>query len=395
MKILFWSSLAFVVYIYQGYLWLLRVLHLLLVKARSAINEYEMAELPIVTVLLTVCNEELKVERRIRNILDCDYPRDKLEILVASDGSTDRTEEIIMHLGQSFPVQLFCSGGRFGKTETQNRAIPAAQGEIIIFTDADTAFSREFLREIVQPFASTDVGMVTAHLLFSSVGTSVSDSQGYYWNYELQLRQYESDMGILAVGSGQCMAARKALIRPMETFVGEDCLIPLDVALQGYRVIHQKTAIAFDQMEAQPEREFRTRVRMTLRNWLGTWRRYPLINPMSHPGYAFSLMSHKILRWLSPFFLIVCSVSLCIIRDDSFYRWLFAGMVIFYLFAALGWLGEKMGKSIPVASQGFGFLLANAGFLIGLLKAWSGSRIVIYRSGELEQQKHEPDNASN
>lgn len=344
-------------------------------------------DLPPITVLLTVCNEERKVEHRIKNILDCDYPRDKLEILVASDGSTDRTEEIVAQLGQHFPVNLFRSGGRLGKTETQNRAIPTAQGEIIVFTDADTTFAKNFLHEIGRPFSAADVGMVTAHLLFSQGGNSVSKNQGYYWNYELQLRQLESDLGILAVGSGQAMAARKNLIRPMETFVGEDCLIPLDVVSQGHRVMHQKTAIALDQMEAQPEREFKTRVRMTLRNWLGTWHHSSLLNPVAHPGYAFSLMSHKILRWLSPFFLLVCSISLCLLLTENLYQLLFACMVLFYALSALGWLGEKAGKNIPGASQGFGFLLANAGFFVGVLKALSGSRIVTYRSGELEQQK--------
>lgn len=387
MEFVFWGALLGLVYVYQGYLWLLKGLLLLRGERAEACQATEAGEAPSVTILLTVCNEETKIEHRVRNILECTYPAGKLEILVASDGSTDKTEELVARLGENEPVRLFCSGGRLGKTGTQNLAFAEIHSEIVVFTDADTVFHPEFLTEMIKPFRDRRTGMVSANLLFSKDGNAVSEGQGYYWNYELKLRRYESALGILAVGSGQCMGVRKGLLIPLPVFVGEDCIVPLDVVLQGYRIVHQATAIAYDQMESEPEREFRTRVRMTLRNWVGTWLRPELLNPLRHPGYAFSLWSHKILRWLSPFLLIGCVLSLSVLRASGRYDLPFIMMVFFFLVSVAGWAGERYGRNIPVASHGYSFLLANAGFLIGVTKALYGARIVTYRSGELEKQQ--------
>lgn len=386
MKIIFWLCLFGLIYIYQGYLWLLKVLYWL--RKPQPVQHAAVPAIPTVTVLLTVCNEEQKVERRIRNILDCDFPREKLEILIASDGSTDQTEEIVTNLSKIYPVRLLCTGERLGKTGAQNRAISTVRSEIIVFTDADTTFHKDFILEICKTFNNAKVGMVTGQLLFSKSGNTVSESQGFYWGYELKLRYFESELGILAVGSGQCMAVKTALLKTMELFVGEDCVVPLDVVLQNQRVIHCKSAIAFDQLESDPKREFKTRVRMTLRNWVGTWSRGTLLNPAVHPGYAFALLSHKILRWLSPFFLLGCAMSLCLLLNERIYTALFACMMLLVAMSAAGWMGEKFGKNIPLASHGFGFLLANAGFFVGVVKAMTGSKIITYRSGELEKQKN-------
>ncbi len=389
MEFIFWLSLSGLVYVYQVYLWVLKMLTMFQGTQTSEHADLGEVALPTTTVLLTVCNEEQKIEQRVRNILECGYPEGKLEILVASDGSTDKTEEIVTRLGETSPVRLFRSGGRLGKTETQNRAIAVIRSEIVVFTDADTVFHPDFLKEIAKPFSRMLTGMVSANLLFAKAGNSVSEGQGFYWNYELKLRRHESSLGMLAVGSGQCMAARTALLKPMPAFVGEDCIVPLDIVLQGFQVIHQPSAIAFDQMESEPEREFRTRVRMTLRNWVGTWLRAELLNPFVHPGYAFSLWSHKLLRWLSPFMLIACAASLIILHINGRYEVLFMTMVTTLLLSAAGWVGERLGRSIPIASHGYGFLLANAGFLVGVLKAVSGAKIITYRSGELEKQNRQ------
>jgi cellulose synthase/poly-beta-1,6-N-acetylglucosamine synthase-like glycosyltransferase len=384
---LFWISMLAIVYVYQGYRWVLELL--CVVRSRNAVQLASQSTPLSITVLLTVHNEELKIERRVRNILECDYPPERIEVMIASDGSTDQTEEIVEALSVSLPVRLFRSGGQSGKTETQNRAIPAASGEIIVFTDADTVFARDYLIEIVAPFADPTVGCVTAGLRFQQSDNSVSENQGFYWNYELKLRELESRLGILAVASGQAMAVRKSLLKPMPAHVGEDCVLPLEIVRQGYSVRHQTSARAYDVLENEPEREFNTRVRMTLRNWVGTWLYCRLLNPITHPDYAFALWSHKLLRWLSPLFVLTATMTTFALINYQPYRvfsWLAA---LFYMSAAVGWFAGRCGTKIPVASTIFSFVLANVGFLIGLLKALSGHKVVAYRSGALEKQADE------
>lgn len=339
------------------------------------------SDAPSVTVLLTVYNEIDSVEKRISNIFSCDYPENKLTVVVASDGSDDGTDDLVLSIGDS-RVRLLRTTGRLGKTETQNRALETINSDIVVFTDAGTVFSYNFITAIVSHFHDETVGAVDGRLIFKSdPESSLSESQGYYWNYELSIRELESRLGVLAVVSGACFAARRVLIRPMESSTGEDCIVPLDVVSQGYRVVHEPSAIAYDFMDSNGDGEMKTRVRMTLRNWQGTWSRAALLNPLHSPGYSFALWSHKILRWLSPFFIISVFIA-------SLYSSLMGSegalyLVYLYLFSALvtviGWVCETCGYSCRIASILYSFTVVNIGFLLGVLKAFRGATVTSYR----------------
>jgi glycosyltransferase involved in cell wall biosynthesis len=382
LKATFWAVLALLVYVYRVYEWLLRAASALGPKARSLPASERAA--PRLTVLITVHNEVGRIEQRIANVFACAYPRDRLEVLVASDGSDDGTDRLVTELAAAHPVRLFASGGRFGKTETQNRALEEARGEIIVFTDAVTEFAPDFLVEIVRPLDDPAVGMTTGRIELMDATGVVARSQGSYWSFEMRVRDLESRLGILAVASGQAMAVRKALIRPMDPAIGEDCIVPLDVALQGSRIVHCRTAVARDVFEAEPAKELSTRIRMTLRNWQGTWSRRRLLDPLRHPGYALALWSHKILRWLSPFYMLAATVCLAALAREPLYLGLAALAALGYFGAAVGWLGGLRGMRIPVATQLYSFVLANVGFAIGVTRALLGHEISVYRSGTLE-----------
>jgi len=376
--VLFGLSMFCLYYIYDGYL---RVLQLAARLAPACDEGRACSDPPPLTVLLTVCNEAAEIAERIRNILDTDYPKEKLQILVASDGSSDGTDEIVAGMANEC-VQLFRPDARLGKTETQNRAMLHATGAIVVFTDAGTRFQRDFLPCVAAPFAAPDVGAVNGHLLFlQDFESGIAASQGYYWSYELRLRQLESVLGILAVSSGACVAIRKSLFCPMSPSVGEDCVLPLDVAMQGYRVVHARDAIAMDRMDRDSKGEFRTRVRMTLRNWQGTWAYPSLLDPFRHPGYAFALWSHKILRWLSPFLLlmaVLCALSGAALGMTSMQVALGA-MIAVKLAALIGWFCDRKAIRISGAAIAYSFFLANAGFFVGVVKAVRGVRITGYR----------------
>lgn len=376
MQTIFWSSLVALYYVYDGYKRVLQLAALL-----RPLEKFVDGEMHNLTVLLTVHNEASELKERLHNILNSNYPANKLEVIVASDGSTDGTDEIIKNFGDE-RVRLFRPELRLGKTETQNLAVQICQGNIIIFTDAGTRFDKKFLSEITVPFSNTKVGAVDGHLQFKiDTMSGVAQGQGYYWGYELCIRQLESQLGILAVSSGACLAVRKELLRRMEPTTGEDCIVPLDVVQHGYKVVHAKNALAYDQMDRDGEKEFKTRVRMTLRNWQGTWSRVELLNPLVNPGYAFALWSHKILRWLSPFFLIMLSLSALVGVFQGEVLMLLAalGLLFFYSAAIFGWWCERKQWHIPLVHVAYSFMLANLGFLVGVFKAVIGRRIYVYR----------------
>jgi len=361
-------------YLYSGYVAFLKIL--VNFHHSSKVGANTDSAVPSVTVLITVFNEAKGIEARIQNVLACEYLQGKLEILIASDGSTDGTDDIVRGLADS-RVSLFRPVERKGKTDTQNQAIATAVGEIIIFTDADTQFDPLFLKEVARVFNDPQVGGVDGHLLFlTETEDGVSRSQGFYWRQELQIRQLESELGIMAVASGACMAIRRSLFRPMQATVGEDCLIPLDVVDQGFRMVHADNALAFDRMEHDPKKEFRTRVRMTLRNWQGTWSYPHLLNPLRHPHIAFALWSHKILRWLSPLFLLMWLIGSVVVIQQGYLGMLAALPGMLFMVAAL--LGA-LRLPVPGVSLAYSFCLANAGFLVGVIRGILGSKVAVYK----------------
>lgn len=333
---------------------------------------------PEMTVLLTVHNEEPHVLRRIRNLLSCTCPEDKLQIVVASDGSTDRTDELVRTLNHP-RVRLFSGTGQ-GKTSTQNAALTEIHSEIVVFTDAETVFDVSFLEQIAMAFAEPDVGAVAGCLLFADGGANANvRSQGFYWNYELKLRSLESQLGWLAVLAGAAFAVRRSLIRPMNPAVGDDCIIPLDVVSQGHRVVHQPTALAYDRFSEDSGTTLRSRTRMTLRNWQGTWSRPQLLNPLRSPGYAFALWSHKLLRWMSPLFLMLAFSSALVLTLSQPGLYSLAALTPFALLLALGSLGA-VGRHLPGTGVAFSFLVANTAFLMGLVRVLRGNRVFSYRN---------------
>ena len=335
------------------------------------------------TVLVTVHNEESQIAERLSNLLAQAYPRARLDILVASDGSTDATEKIVAGFAVDGRVRLFASSARLGKSETQNRAITLARGEIVVLTDAATRFDVNFVTAIVQPFANRHVGCVTGQLSLVERPGAIARGQGYYWRYEMNLRALESDLGVLAVASGQAMAFRRAWFSPIPPHAGDDCVIPLDMALAGHRVIHRPEAVAYDVMEHDLERELRSRIRMTTRNWSGTLLYPGLLNPWRAPGYALALWSHKILRWLGSVFLLAATAAAVDLAYVPLYRIPVLGLACIYALALAGWYSHRLGRGWALPEATFSFFFANLGFLMGLGRSLAGGRIVAYRSGRL------------
>ena len=338
---------------------------------------------PTVAILLTVHDEEAVIAARLRNLVETRYPRELLEIVVVSDRSGDATDEIVRDFARKHPeIRLEPFDDTSGKSDAQNRALDGIEAEVVVFTDAETAFDPDCVDRLVSRFADERVGMVDAELRFDANDSSVGRSQGWYWRYERRVRRLESDLGLLSVGSGACLAVRKNLVRTLPANVGEDCVLPLMVVASGRGVVQESTALAWDSMPTDPSRELQTRARMTARNIIGTLSYPRLLNPISNPGPAFSLWNHKLLRWLSPLWLCLLlagTIALGFAGGAWQLGWLIP--TIFAILAVLGANADRLRVRIPLAGPTWSFLLANLGFAWGICRVLRGTTSARYGSG--------------
>lgn len=373
---LFAVAAGIVLYAWAGYPLLVSTLAVLLPRPRIFPGPLEQ---PFVSVVVPVHNEEQRIGVKLGDCLNFGYPHDRLEIIVASDGSTDRTEEMVREFAaRDARIRWLASTSRVGKSGVQNLAAAQARGDFLFFTDANTSVPTRVLRTMVDKLSDPKVGLVTATVAFGRAGDAIEKGQGFYWRYELGMRSAESDLGILATGSGQGLLVRRQLFRPLPTCYGDDCVLPLDVRLQGYRVVQDREAIVFDTMPHSIAGELRARIRMTARNWTGTLSRPALLNPLRLPLTALGLVSHKLLRWLTPVFLaiiLLCNALTALRGHFIFLWWL---QVMFYVSALVGWQLTRRDRPASVFGYAFSFCLANAGFLLGLTRAFRNQKIVSY-----------------
>lgn len=334
-----------------------------------------------VTVLLAVHNERDGVAARLRNLVDTDLPTERLRIVVASDGSTDGTDDVV----RAWPdprVSLVRSEPRAGKSIAQNAGLAAIDGGIVVITDCGTTFDRRTIPELLAPFADPGVGVVDGALRFEPPpGTHAIRAHGAYWDYEGGVRTHESRLGMLATASGAVMAARREVIQPLPGHAGDDCVVPLMAVAAGLRVHRANAACAWDESNADPRTEFRARVRMVVRNWQGTWMFPVLLAPWRRPRIALGLWSHKLLRWCVPIAVLVVLLSAAALGWLEGGAWAWCALVAWFAAAAgatealVTWWTHGRYRATPLGS----FALVCAAFGIGLARVAAGHRIGAYR----------------
>lgn len=379
MTIVYWIlllSLGLVIYVWAGYPLFVFVLASLFSRER---NRCENSDDPFISIIIPVHNEERGIASKLANCLDLAYPYGRFETIVASDCSTDKTEEIVRRLAaQDSRIHWLPSENRVGKSGVQNLAAQRARGDLLFFTDANTTMSPPVLRTMVGKLADPEVGLATATVLLGDPSDAVEKGQGFYWRYELFLRSAESKLGILATGSGQALLLRRELFRPLPSCYGDDCIMPLDVRTQGYKVIQDRDANVFDTMPHTIEGELRARIRMTARNWTGTLARPVVLNPFRFPLTSLGLVSHKLLRWLTPFLLTAILICSSLLALDGQFRPLWWLQLAFYFSALVGWQLMRKQRPAWVFGYSFSFCLANVGFFLGMVKAFRNQKIVAY-----------------
>jgi cellulose synthase/poly-beta-1,6-N-acetylglucosamine synthase-like glycosyltransferase len=305
MRSCFFISLGMLVYIYFGY----PIVVYLMSRIRSWPVLKKESYQPRVTILIAAYNEEKKIEATIKNKIALLYPKDKIEIIVISDGSTDGTDNIVRSYTAE-NVKLLRQDKRAGKTAALNLGFSKAGGEIIVFSDANSLYDRSALNNLVRNFADEKVGYVTGKMVYvNDDGSTIGDGCSAYMKYENYLRRRETDIGSIVGVDGGIDAVRKSLYLPMRPDQLPDFILPLYVVEQGYRVVYEPEAILKEPTLISSTNEYSMRVRVTLRALWALHDMRHLLNPMRYGIFAWQLLSHKCLRYFAFIFLICLYIS--------------------------------------------------------------------------------------
>lgn len=367
----FWLSFGMLAYVYVGYPLVVYLVSLLNPRRvdRSDIE-------PNVTVLITAFNEETAIRAKIENTLCLEYPADKLEILVASDGSTDATDDIVREF-EPRGVRLFRQEGRVGKTETQNNAVARANGEIVLFSDATTEYEPDVLRKLLPAFADESVGCVAGRLIYvDKASSNVGKGALSYWNYETFIKSAESKACSLIGASGCLYAVRKAAYQPMYAEACSDFLVCTMLFRQGLRSVFEPSAVCFEDTNHRPSDEMRMRVRVISQTYTDLWRNIDMMNPLQSGFFAVELISHKVLRYAVPVLLFALLISNILLAGQSIvFSIILAAQVFFYVLALTGWVLERIGVRLKFLVIPLYFVLANLASVVAFFRFVRGERV--------------------
>ena len=331
LEIVFWTSVAIIAYTYFGFSVLLYL------RSRWFPRPPKCADItPHVTLLIAAYNEAAVIGSRLDNILELDYPRDRLTVIIASDGSDDGTNEIVTRYAQHGIKLLALPRG--GKIAALNAAAAYTEGEILVFSDANTLCSPDALRLLVRPFADPEIGGVQGHQLYASTKTASSAEFGEraYWSFDQALWKWQSLAGNLTACTGGLYAIRRELFSPVPSGVADDGLIWFRTMSLGYRMVYEPRALAMECVAPSAEVEFRRKVRVIALGMRSLWTVRRLLNPFRYGFSSLQLFSHKVVRWMIPWPLMAMLVtSLMLARSSKFFAAIFVLQAAFYTMALI------------------------------------------------------------
>lgn len=371
MKIVFWLSLISIFYAYLGYPILLYAINKM-AGLSDRLNEYENGYEPKISIIMPVFNEEAIIEKKIENLRQLNYPEDKFEVLIVSDASTDRTREIVQKKLDPV-VKYFELPKRSGKVAALNFGLKEAKNEIIVFTDASIMLDPDALKNIIINFQDENIGCISGEDHIHESG-----GEGLYGRYELFLRNLESKVHSIVGASGSFYAQRKELCSAFKEGMAPDFLSVLATVEKGYRAVTEPSAFGIMTSLKSSSDEFNRKVRTLVRGMSAMFYKKNLLNPLKYGLFSFELLSHKIMRWLVPFFLISLLLSNLFLLDSSIYLLAFITQVIFYLLAVSSMskiinIHEKIYVKVPLY-----FIAVNAAILFAWVKYLSGTKQEIW-----------------
>jgi len=368
MLLVFLISIGAVCYAYFGYLCLLWIAALFV--KREKIDGVDF--LPTVSLLISVYNEEQVIEEKIHNSLKLDYPSELLEIIVISDGSTDNTNQIVKFYNQN-GIILQHYEGRIGKTACLNLAIPKCTGMIIIFSDANSMYEKGAVRQLVRHFHKDTIGLVTGRTKYLMKTDNVTmESTSLYTKLEVLTKRFESRIGSCIGADGAIFAIRKILYSPLASYDINDFVIPLTVIEKGYRAVLEEQAFCFENTAEESKGEFNRQVRITNRTLRAIFNHRQLLNPFRYPVITFELVSHKVLKFLTPLLLAAIFVTSMLLMQMSIVFIIFSFLQLFVYGTILMQHKTKYKISNRLFTLVSSFIMVSAAYLMGWMKYFSG-----------------------
>jgi cellulose synthase/poly-beta-1,6-N-acetylglucosamine synthase-like glycosyltransferase len=372
--IIFWTAVVLIVYTYIGFP--------LGVVLRGLFwghpyNNDELTTTPSVSIVISAYNEEKSIGAKLDNILLLEYPRDCLEVIIASDGSTDGTDAIVQKY-EEHGVKLL-SLSRVGKASALNAAVNDASGEILVFSDANSMYKTDAIQQLVRPFGDPKVGGVAGNQIYRTEGSGGSsiDGERAYWNFDRMLKQFQGKSGNTLAATGAIYAIRRSLIESIPDGVSDDLFTSTGVIVRSNRLVFAPEAIAYEPVAATSQVEFGRKVRVIMRSWKAFMFRSELFNPFRYGYYAIQLFSHKILRYLVVFpLLILFLVSLFLWKAGFIYQLATIAQAVFYACAALGCLlkGTRLGRK-RIFTIPFYFCMVNLASLVAIINVLRGHQV--------------------
>jgi cellulose synthase/poly-beta-1,6-N-acetylglucosamine synthase-like glycosyltransferase len=372
-QIILWGSVFLIFWAYFGYFIALAIISKL---HRKTIKKDDTP--PRISFIVTAYNEELRIRRKIENTLALEYPKEMMEIIFVSDGSTDKTGEIVLSYADK-GIKLLALPVRHGKHHGQHEAIKIATGEIIVFTDATTYLNPDAVNKLVRGFADPSVGCISGED-FVETDESESAGEGAYVKYEMKLRALESKVANLVGVSGCFFALRKSLTETWYSDLSSDFYLPILTHMNGYRVILESEAVCRYAALKDPEKEFQRKVRTIVNGMAVLDRLKSILNPLRYGAFSLQMISHKIIRWSVPSALVlifICNIPL--MGESPFYYLLFSMQVAFYTLALMAYVIKPLRKIFIFKIPLF-FVTVNYSIFIAWLKFLSGRRYVTWES---------------
>ncbi|MEW8509155.1 MAG: glycosyltransferase family 2 protein [Candidatus Thiodiazotropha sp.] len=375
--LVFWTTIFLGLTTYLFYPVSLALLSLFL-KQRPRKAEYY----PRISIIISAFNEEKDISRKITNTLELDYPKDKLEILIGSDGSTDGTNRILKELDDE-QCRIFVFEQNRGKTSVQNDLVDHATGDILVFTDAASFLPADSVHKMIMNFADERVGCVAGRMRFINTDNNITtQSQGIYWRYEVKIREMESMLGSLIGVDGPLYAVRTTNYVPLANNIISDLITPLLVLEQGKKVYLERDAIVEEEPTQKGQHEFTTRRRITLRGLVGLFSHSSLLNPIKHPLLTLQIFCHKLLRWFVGPLIIINFIScfLLLFYNVQFFYYFFALYLIFFAAAYAGRVFEQKGVKHRILAIPYYFLLVNTAATLGIVDFFKKKQAVTWQT---------------
>ncbi|MDF2431588.1 MAG: poly-beta,6-N-acetyl-D-glucosamine synthase [Mucilaginibacter sp.] len=392
MSIIFWLSLFIVFYTFAGYGFFLYFLIKIkrLFKGKPTPPSFKADGLPACTLVVAAYNEEFLIEEKVVNCLQLNYPAGKLKLLFITDGSSDKTPDII---GRYPQVQLLHQATRAGKIAAVHRAMEHVNTEIAIFTDANTFLNTDAIINICRHYADDTVGAVAGEkrVQINENADASAAGEGFYWKYESALKKWDSELYSVVGAAGELFSVRRSLYEdvPADTVL-DDFMISMLIAAKGYRIIYEPEAYAIETASENVSEELKRKIRIAAGGIQSILRLKNLFNPFKYPVLSFQYVSHRVLRWtVTPFLLIlvfVLNAFLAFKPDAFFYQLFFSAQILFHVLAVLGLMMEKRQLRIKILFIPYYFCVMNYAVLMGIIRYFGKKQSAIWEKAQRKQE---------